>query len=52
MKKTYINPTTEAIKIATMQMLAASTENVQFGEGQKGGGEAAGRGFYDLDDDF
>ena len=47
MKKTYINPAMEIVKIATQQMLAAS---VEFGEGQKDGGAAAGRS-YDIDDE-
>lgn len=42
MKKTYINPAMEIVKIQTMQMLAAS-ENVEFSSDPIGGGDAVGR---------
>ena len=47
MKKTYINPVMDIVKVQTQQMLAASLE---FGEGQKDGSAAAGRS-YDFDDE-
>ncbi len=43
MKKTYINPEIEIVKIQTQQMLAVSG---QFGEGTKPGSDAASRDFY------
>ncbi len=42
MKKTYINPEIEVVKIATQRMLAASA-NVEFDETPIGGGDAVGR---------
>ena len=48
MKKTYINPAMEIVKVQTQQMLAASGG---FGVGQKDGGVAAGRDlFLDFED--
>ena len=48
MKKTYINPEMEIVKIQTMQMLAAS-EQVGFGSSVD---SAAGAESHELDDDF
>ena len=39
MKKTYVNPEIEVVKIATQQMLAASA-NVAFDDTPIGGGDA------------
>ena len=52
MKKTYINPQTVIVRIQTQQMIANSFK-AAFGEGTKGGGEAASRGSGDFlwDDD-
>jgi hypothetical protein len=48
MKKTYINPEMEIIKVQTQQMIATSAG---FGSGQKDGGVAAGRDlFLDFED--
>ena len=49
MKKTYINPNIEVVKIGTQQMLATSTKTVTFGSGNKSGGDACG---HEFDDDF
>lgn len=46
MKKTYINPTMEIVKVATQQMLAAS-EQVGFGSSVSSAAGAEGH-----DDDF
>lgn len=43
MKKTYINPVMNVVKIETQQMLAASKTTLGFGEGTKSGGAACGR---------
>lgn len=48
MKKTYINPEIEIVRIETSQMLAVSGE---FGEGGKPGSGAASRGDYWDEDD-
>lgn len=48
MKKTYIIPEIEVVKIATQQMLASSTTSIEFGDPQ-GGGTAVSREF---DSDF
>ena len=50
MKKSYINPSMEIVKIQTQQMLAVSTQNVEFGEGTMSGGNACSRDF-DFDDE-
>lgn len=50
MKKSYINPSMEIVKIQTQQMLAVSTQNFEFGTGTKGGAEACSRDF-DFDDE-
>ena len=42
MKKTYINPTMEIVKVATQQMLAAS-EQVGFGSSVSSAAGAEGR---------
>ena len=54
MKKTYITPSMETVKIAARnQMLTESLTSVGFGEGTKGGGAACGRGddWDDWDED-
>ncbi len=43
MKKTYINPVMNVVKIETQMMLAASKTTLGFGEGTKSGGAACGR---------
>ena len=48
MKKTYIIPEMQVVKIATQQMLAASTTSIEFGA-PADGGTAVSREF---DDDF
>lgn len=48
MKKTYIIPEMEVVKIATQQMLASSTTSIEFGD-PAGGGSAVSREF---DDEF
>ena len=48
MKKTYINPEMEIIKVATQQMLAAS-EQVGFGSSVS---SAAGAESHELDDEY
>ena len=48
MKKTYINPAMEVIKVHTQQMLAASTDmNLKGGTASEWGARGS-----DLDDDF
>lgn len=37
MKKTYINPTTDIMKIQTVQMIAASRDAVTFGQDGESG---------------
>ena len=49
MKKTYINPVMNDVKIETQKMLAASQTTLSFGDGTKGGGEACGREDDDWD---
>ena len=49
MKKTYINPVRNVVKIETQKMLAASQTTLSFGDGAKGGGEACGREDDDWD---
>ena len=50
MKKTYINPTIEVIKIATQQMLALSIETTST---RQDPGSAAGREFdFDEEDEY
>ena len=39
-KKEYIKPSAEVIEIDTVQMLAASAENIPVGGNGQGGGEA------------
>ena len=51
MKKTYIIPTLNVVRIETQHMVATSTQSVLFGEGTKAGSEACGRGSDDWDDD-
>jgi len=42
MKKTYISPSVEVVKVVVSQMLAESL--IPFGSGKKDGSEACGRG--------
>ena len=51
MKKIYINPTIEIVKIQTMQMLAAS-ENISFGDSVDSAVGAEGHDFTFDDDAF
>ena len=39
-KKEYIKPSAEVVEIETVQMLAASAENIPVGGDGQGGGEA------------
>lgn len=50
MKKTYMTPQMEVVRIQTATMLAASTQSVGFGDGYKGVGDAASRDYY-FDDE-
>ena len=50
MKKTYINPELEVIKIATQQMLAASTELLDTGSYDGGEIFAPENDFFDIED--
>ena len=43
MKKTYIAPMLDVVKIQTASMLAASTQSVGYGTGYQNVGDAAGR---------
>ena len=49
MKKTYINPVMQVIKIETQQMLAVSNPNVSVGSGSVGAGDVDAPG---MDDDM
>ena len=54
MKKEYINPTIEIIKVETMQMIAESVI-VEKGEGNIDpnlAGSREGRGFWDDEDEY
>ena len=54
MKKTYINPEMNVIKIATQQMLAASDPDGYDGSinnSGQGGSKALSREFFDFDDE-
>ena len=52
MKKTYITPSMETVKIAARnQMLTESLTSVGFGEGTQSGGAACGRDCDDWDED-
>ena len=53
MKKTYINPTMEVVKIATQQMLAASNPNVTLDKsGSVDADKVEGRfGIFDEDEE-
>ncbi len=52
MKKTYINPAMQVIKIETQQMLAASDPNVSLGSGSVDAGSVESRSndFWDDED--
>ncbi len=50
MKKTYINPVMNVVKIETQMMLAASKTTLGFGSGTQDGGAACSREFEDFDD--
>ena len=43
-KKEYIKPSAEVVEIETVQMLAASAENIPVGGDGQGGGEALSSG--------
>ena len=43
-KKEYIKPSAEVVEIETVQMLAASAENIPVGGNGQGGGEALSNG--------
>ena len=49
MKKKYFSPELEVVKVATQQMLAASTQSMGIGSGTQDGGNACSPG---MDDDF
>ena len=51
MKKTYIIPTLNVVRIETQHILSGSTQSVEFGSGTKAGSEACGRGSDDWDDE-
>lgn len=51
MKKTYINPVMNIVKIESQQqIMAGSTQSMGIGSGTKDGGAACGRE-YDWDED-
>jgi len=55
MKKTYINPTINVVKIQLQQMIAESATTAGFGDGTQDGGNAASRrgsNFWDDEDDY
>ena len=45
MKKSYMNPAMQVVRIETHKMLAESTQDVGIGEGTKPGGAACSRDF-------
>ena len=51
MKKTYITPSMETVKIATQQMLAGSNPSVGIGSGSVEAGSVESRGWDDWDED-
>jgi hypothetical protein len=51
MKKTYITPSMETVKIATQQMLAGSNPSVSIGSGSVDAGGVESRGWDDWDED-
>ncbi|MBO7591366.1 MAG: hypothetical protein J6T05_07200 [Prevotella sp.] len=53
MKKIYISPKTECIKIGTIGMIATSSQSLGGASDYSGGGTISGaREFSDWDDDF
>lgn len=52
MKKTYINPAMVIVKLKARQQMLSQSTFVGFGEGTKGGNDAAARGFDDWDDEY
>lgn len=51
MKKTYITPSMETVKIAARNQMLTESLSLGFGGGTKGGGDACGRGSDDWDED-
>ena len=52
MKKTYITPSMETVKIATQQMLAGSNPSVGIGSGSVEAGSVESRDWDDWDEEY